>query len=450
MNAFSSIFPSNQQTIIALATARGKSGVSILRISGPDSLELLFQLTKIKNPNPRVALLTSLIHPKKNYIIDKAIIVFFPKPHSFTGEDVVELHIHGSYFIQRTLLSICCEQPNIRLATAGEFTKRALYNGKIDLLQTEGLADLIQSETEEQHKPAFQQTSGSISKTYSEIRQKIVKVLAWLEAYIDFPDEPIPEAITNDITALVQDLTNQLENYLSESQYSERIRDGWKIALIGPPNAGKSSLLNKLANRDLAIVSPQAGTTRDVLEAHMDIAGFAVTICDTAGLRESEDLIEKEGIKRTLYTAETSDIICYITDITNININPITQDRTKDSVLLINKLDLLPETHTQPNANIPVLYISAKTGEGLNDFINWISNILQEKQVKCSGFVTRARHKQSLKSALTYLKEWDSNNPIEISSEQLRQAANHIGSITGHIGVEELLDNIFREFCIGK
>ena len=437
------------KTIFAPATHPGKSGVAIIRISGPSSKSVFNILTEIKNPYPRRAIFTKLLTPQTKEIIDEAIIIWFPCPNSFTAEDVIELHIHGSVAIINILMTILAEIDDFRVAMPGEFARRAFLNGKMDLTEAEGLADLIEAETSLQHKQAMRQMRGELADLYDSWRKKIIKFLAYLEAYIDFPDEDIPENLINKIMSEKSNLITEITNHLDDQFIGEKLRQGLCISIIGKPNAGKSSLLNLLAKRQVAIVSNIPGTTRDVLEVHLEIAGVPVTIADTAGIRESEDEIEKEGIRRALEQAKISDfsiIMNSATDLENI------LESSKNDIIILNKIDLV-DINLLPkeiNGQKPI-YISLKNQTGIELFLTSLEDKIKTIFTPSANpMITRARYRNHLKKVVENLELFDINKPLELAAEDLRLAAREIGHITGIIEIDTILDEIFMNFCIGK
>lgn len=424
------------ETIVALATPHGKSGVAVVRLSGSKALAALQALSPCPAPPPRTAQLRTLTHPSTGEAIDRALVLYFNAPHSFTGEEVVELHVHGSRAVIHKLFACVCAVEGVRLADAGEFTRRAFVNGKLDLLEVEALADLIDAETEHQRVQALKQLSGTASQHYHALRESIIHALALIEAYIDFPDEDIPEATLQRFHHGLQSVTDQVTLLLADNGAGERIRDGFTVVILGAPNVGKSTLLNALAKRDIAIVSDLAGTTRDLLEVHMDIGGYPVTLIDTAGIREHAESIEAIGIARALQRAEHADIVLWLMD------TPCPAPRP-DAVPVLTKADLGTKAKD-------MLAISAQTGEGIDCLINIIKQRLGTIVGVESPLITRARHRQHLELALTCLKRGQTPLPLELTCEELRLAAREIGKITGKIAVDELLDVVFSTFCIGK
>jgi tRNA modification GTPase len=442
------------QTIFALATAPIKSGVGIIRISGSNSLYILEKLTGQESIKPRVAHLKKIKTPTTAEVIDEAVVLYFSAPNSFTGEDVVELHIHGSRAIISELLEILSSFENTRLAEAGEFSKRAFENGKMDLTEAEGLADLIDAETKAQGRQAMRQKQGQLGTLYDNWRKELISILANIEAYIDFPDESIPDEIVSRIVGQVRGLKEEIGRHLKDDKRGEKLRSGINAVITGATNAGKSSLMNILAKRDVSIVSDIAGTTRDSIEVHLDLGGYPLTLIDTAGLRENAGFIETQGIKIALQKAADADINILLFDATSL---PDIDNNTlklanENSIIVINKIDSIDKLQIPEvlEKYFPIS-ISAKQQLGIDRLIK----LLEEKTRSCleissDPVITRQRHRSLLLETNFYLDNFSLNDELEIASENLRQAAVSLGKITGHINIEEILDNIFSNFCIGK
>jgi len=442
------------QTIFACATAPIKSGVAIIRISGPQSLSILKEITGQETFQKRTALLRKIINPVSNEIIDEAVILYFTAPNSFTGEDVAELHIHGSRAIIVELLEILSAFDNTRLAEPGEFSKRAFENGKMDLTEAEGLADLIDAETKAQARQAMRQKQGLLGSLYDKWRSELISILANIEAYIDFPDEPIPEDTTKIVEQQVRGLIEQISKHLNDNQKGEKLRSGITAVIAGAPNTGKSSLMNCLAQRDVAIVSDIAGTTRDSIEVHLDLGGYPLTLIDTAGLRESDDKIESEGIRIALEKANNADINILLFDANKLqNIDKKTLKLANDnSIIVINKIDAVNNL-SAPNEieRLSPILISAKDQIDVDKLINRLEQETKDLlEISSDPVITRQRHRTLLIETNESLERFTLNDELEIASENLRLAATSLGKITGHIDIEEILDNIFSNFCIGK
>ncbi|MFZ4541494.1 MAG: tRNA uridine-5-carboxymethylaminomethyl(34) synthesis GTPase MnmE [Rickettsiales bacterium] len=433
-------------TIYALASAAGKSGVAVFRLSGPAARAGVTLLGVRGELEPRKATRVVLKTPKGE-LLDDALALFFPAPHSFTGEDVVELHTHGSRAVTTLLLDSLAALPGFHMAEPGEFARRAFLNGKLDLAQVEGLADLIDAETASQHQQAMRQLGGTTTQRVEALRMGILEPLALMEAYIDFPDEEIPESVLNDSQSRVAAITQEIQSLLDDGGIGEKIRDGLDIVILGAPNAGKSSLLNVLAKRDAAIVSPEAGTTRDLIEVPMEIGGYAVTLVDTAGLRDAVGNIEAEGIRRARQRAEHADITLLLCDITTLDAHALAKQLTPTTLVVATKSDLAP----LPAMPFPVLAISTMTGAGIPELIAALANLIAVRMDSAaSPFITRARHRAALNEALLGLQRFRTDAPLELVCEELRLAAASIGKITGKIWVDDVLDLVFSRFCIGK
>lgn len=441
-------------TIYACATPLVKSGVAVIRVSGDASKKIAAALTRKKTPFiPRKCYYLPL-YSANDDLLDRAIVVVFESPASFTGEDIVEFHIHGGRAVIANVLDAIARLTWARLAEAGEFSKRAFINGKMDLLQAEGLSDLIEAETQLQAKQALRHMQGHASDVYENWRKILIQVLAKLEAYIDFPDEEIPSSVTNETLSEITQLKDSISHYLEQGNFAERIRSGAYVTIIGAPNVGKSSFINALARRDIAIVSEHAGTTRDVIELHLDLNGYPVIIADTAGIREHKDDIEEEGIKRAIERAASSDLNIAMFDITNL---PALDKKTQSlidtsSIVVFNKKDMAPDLDYPDEVNGAKTYsISLNTMDGLDAVLqtieNHVSNLLS---ADVDPIITRQRHRNLLTQALRHIQNFSLEKDIELASEDIRITANLIGQITGHIGVEDILDNLFSNFCIGK
>ena len=435
-------------TIFALSTPPGKSGVAVVRVSGAAVASVASSLG-IALPAPRLATLCTL--RSQRLALDRALVLYFPAPHSFSGEDILEFHVHGGRAVVATLLRALAAVDGLRPAEAGEFTRRAFFNGKLDLTAAEGLADLIDAETEAQRKQAVRFMQGEAAAFYDALRSGIVQALALMEAYIDFPDEEIPETVLTETHTDVRKLLGLIHAQLNDNRAAERVRDGVKITIIGPPNAGKSSLLNSLAKRDVAIVSETAGTTRDVIEVHLDIAGYAVSLADTAGIREAEDKVEQEGVRRSLVRAEEADVRLVVVD---AGAMPPPAEIEKlageQGMVVITKTDL----HTpSPLSILPgAIAVSTVTGAGMEALLAALSAKVELLSAYESSFISRARHRHHLGQAYDHLLAYLAveNQGLEIACEELRRAALEIGRITGLIDPDEVLGFIFSRFCIGK
>lgn len=445
-------------TIYALSTPWGMSGVAVLRVSGPGALNGIEQLSGRAALAPRQAHLLRLVDPVDKHLIDHALALIFPSPASFTGEDVVEYQIHGGVAVINDMLKVLSSLHGYRMALPGEFTRRGFENGKMDLTEAEGIGDLIHAETEAQKAQALSQMEGSLSKLYDEWAERLVRALAHLEADLDFPDEDLPEGVVHEVTPVLQSLIKDIEGHLNDNRRGERLRDGIHVAVIGAPNAGKSSLVNALVKRDVAIVSEHAGTTRDIIEAHLNIGGFPVILSDTAGLRpdqignEGQESIESEGIRRALKRAEDADIRILLFD---ASVLPVLDMHTlklirENTLIVFNKADQAAEEIPAIHAHIP-LVVSAKNGQGLGKLTDALLAMIREMiGTRETPSLTRERHRTALHECrVSLIRALDAPLP-ELMAEDVRLSVRSLGRITGRVDVEDLLDVIFRDFCIGK
>ena len=443
---------SSADTIFALATPAGKSGVAVLRISGSRAASALATLTRRPAPAPGSFIYASFLTPHNGEVIDRGLALYFKAPGSFTGEDVVELHTHGSIAVIREMFEILGNIDGLRPAEPGEFTRRAFTNGKMDLTEAEGLADLIEADTHQQKSQAMRQMEGVLSRYYDELRGRMLKALAHMEAYIDFPDEDIPHSVLEGMSGEVANLQETIRLALADDRRGEALREGLHIVILGAPNAGKSSLLNLLANRDAAIVSSQAGTTRDVIEVHLDIAGFPVILTDTAGIRESRNAIEQEGVRRAMARAQAADIKLVMFDGAQLPQLDETSMGLIDerAIVIFNKMDLTRHGVPELSQGLTV-GISTKTGQGIEPLISLLTRQTTEFFSSANApMITRNRHRALLSAAFQHLSRFSIHAPLELTCEELRQAALSIGKITGKIEVDDVLDVVFKQFCIGK
>ena len=442
-------------TIYALSTGPGISGVAIVRISGPDASEVIKILTGKKIPKPRVATLRKVNNINNSELIDEGIIIWFPGPESYTGEDMAEIHIHGGKAVILAVQKEISKIKSCRLAEPGEFTKLAFQNGKINLLKAESIADLISAETEIQRLQAVKIMKGKASEKFSQLREKLLKILSFIEAKIDFPDEDLPNENLKIIKKDSEDVLNEIKKILDDQKVGEIIREGFKIAIVGPTNAGKSSLLNNLSNREVAIVSEIAGTTRDVIETHLNLDGYPVIISDTAGIRESKSEIEKRGIKLSLYKAENADLKLVVVDARSVDLSGFLNDLLKnDAILVINKSDLLKEKLNPKITKFDHVLISLKENLNIDKLISKIKVNLKNKFISGEDIlITRERHREHLIKCADHLKNFSKKNDkkdFDKAAEDLRLATRHLGMIVGKVEVEEILGSIFNDFCIGK
>lgn len=435
-----------KDTIFALSSAYGKAGVSVFRISGPSSLTMLSKLTKGKKIIPNKMFYSGFYNPSNGELLDTGMAVFFKSPASYTGEDTVELFTHGSLAIVDVMYKVLGSFKGARLAEPGEFTKQAFLNGRLDLTQVEAVADLIEAQTESQRKLALKNTNGEEAKLYNSWREKLIKILAWFEASIDFSDDEMPEDIILKSNNLLMDLKNEMSHHIETGAVASRIKNGLNVAIIGKPNVGKSSLFNKIIGENKAIVSSIAGTTRDVVEAPIDIQGFKINLLDTAGLNENtSDVIEKKGIARAKKIARTADIKIYVVDsLKSIDTKKI----DADTIIVLNKIDKKKSLFKVEKNIIPM---SVKSGENFDKFWNIFTQKIAEK-MEFSNDITMSqqRYKTAISECVEELSQAGSLEEIDLKVEHIRIAVANIGTITGQVYFNELLDEIFSNFCLGK
>lgn len=439
-------------TIYALATAPGRSGVAVVRISGPEAGSALAALTGRPLPAPRRAVLTKLRDPRTGDALDDALVLRFTAPASFTGEDVVELHLHGGRAVVTGVIEALAILPGLRLAEPGEFTRRAFENGKLDLTEAEAVADLIDAETTAQRRQALRQMEGALGRLYDGWRERLTRALAHIEADIDFAEDDLPGGVADAVRPVIAGLAGEIAAHLDDGGRGERLREGLHIAIVGAPNAGKSSLLNALARRDAAIVSARAGTTRDIIEVHLDLGGYPVVLADTAGLREAAaDEVEEEGIRRARDRAARADVKVAVFDAATLpDLDPATLDLIdRDTVVVFNKTDLATTDGLRPDLS-PIM-VSAHTGAGLKLLEERLTAFSADRlAIGSAPSLTRARHRAALTECRESLLR-ALNAPLpELAAEDVRLASRALGRITGRVDVEDLLDVIFRDFCIGK
>jgi tRNA modification GTPase len=426
-------------TIFALSSAPGRAGVAVVRVSGPDAGAAVRALAG-PLPEPRRAVLRTL-KAADGTPIDQALVLWFAAPESFTGEDTSEFHVHGGRAIVERLLAELAVLPGLRPAERGEFTRRAVENGKLDLTQAEALIDLIDADTEGQRRQALRQYDGALAALYDDWRARLIQALAWAEAAIDFSDEELPDDVFTQVREKTQQIKGEIESHLRDARRGEIVRDGFFLTVIGPPNAGKSSLINALAKRDVAIVAETAGTTRDIIEVRLDIGGYAVIVADTAGLRETADAVESEGVRRAVARAEQSDLVLLLLDGTSDTLPPRAAD-----LVVWNKADL-PGFRAREG-----LVLSLKSDNGLDKLLIKLEEIVRIRLATGdeAPVLTRARHRHALREASATLGRAVLVPESELFAEDLRLAVRAIGRITGRVDVEDLLDVVFRDFCIGK
>jgi tRNA modification GTPase len=451
----------NRDTIFAPASGAGRAAVAVVRISGPGAAAAVREMTGGELPEPRRARLAELRDPANGEALDKGIALWFPGPASFTGEDMAELHLHGGHAVIAAITQALAARPGVRPAEPGEFSRRAFLNGKLDLTEAEGLADLVNAETEAQRRQALRQMEGALGRLYEGWRETLVGALAHLEADIDFPDEDLPDAVAARVRPQILRIKHEITQHLADNRRGERLRDGLYIAIVGPPNVGKSSLLNALARRDAAIVAATAGTTRDVIEVHLDLGGLPVIVADTAGLRGALDAIEDEGVRRARARAAAADLRIAMVEATrwpeiDSEVAPAIDG---DALLVVNKIDLRrPHPAVAAAALAPrparAVAVSVRTGEGMAELLAALAAQVAER-VGALGpgtapALTRARHRAALEDCVAALERFEGAALAELAAEDVRLAARALGRITGRVDVEEILDVIFRDFCIGK
>ena len=438
-----------EDSILALATGSLRAATALIRISGNGASKTA-NILGFKLPEQRLASVAILKDGKRK--LDEAIVIFFKGPSSYTGEDVMELHVHGGRAVIEAVINILQKEEDFRIAEPGEFTKRAVLNGKMDLTKAEGINDLIHAETEAQRVQSFAQVDGALSEIASSWREKAIKIAAHVEAYIDFPDEEIPESTLTGLGDEMDRLIRDIEKGLNDGGRGEILREGFRIAVIGPPNAGKSTLVNWLSKRPISITSEQPGTTRDILEASLDLDGYPVIVADTAGLRASTDSIENEGIKRAQEWAERANSrLILLEPSTKAGFLEQLRPNPEFDLVVLNKIDLAPTNLKKRE----MLAISLKDEIGLDKLLNELKNIVSKTMVSQEpAVITRTRHREALRSSLNSMvaakKALFSGEEPEIVAEELRGATKSLGRVVGAVDVEDLLDIVFGDFCIGK
>ena len=439
-----------QDTIVALSTARGQAGIAVIRLSGPAAAGVLREMAGSLPPE-REARLARLRAPETGEAIDQALVLWFAAPRSFSGEDMAELQVHGGEAVVAACLDAVLSIAGVRPAEPGEFSRRAFINGKLDLTEAEGLADLIGAETEAQRRQALRQLDGALGRQYGAWGDRLVGALAHVEAGLDFADEDLPSDMVAGAAAAVADVAREIAAHLDDGRRGERLRSGLSVAVVGPPNAGKSSIINQLTNRDVAIVSAMAGTTRDVIEAHLDLGGVPVEVADTAGLREGGDAIEAEGVRRARARAEAADLVLAVFDATAAgNLDDEALALVGESgFIVLNKADLVGGDLPERIAGRPAIATSCMTGDGIGALVAAIAGTVGSVAGE-SPPLTRARHRVALTACSASLVRFGEAPAAELAAEDLRQAVRSLGRITGRVDVEDILDAIFGEFCIGK
>ncbi|HYW61189.1 MAG TPA: tRNA uridine-5-carboxymethylaminomethyl(34) synthesis GTPase MnmE [Xanthobacteraceae bacterium] len=451
-------------TIFALSSGRPPAAIAVVRVSGPHAGAALAALAG-KIPGPRRAAFTRLRDPASREVIDDAVVLWFPGPRSETGEDTAELQVHGGRAVIAAVLAALGRIEGCRPAEAGEFTRRAFENGRLDLTRVEGLADLIGADTEAQRRQAVRQLAGLLGDRAEDWRRRLTEALALVEARIDFPDEgDVPDDLVAPALAIAHDLRDEIAQVLADERRGERLREGLVVAIAGPANAGKSSLLNRIARRDAAIVSPFAGTTRDVIEVHLDLDGQPVTLLDTAGLRESADPVEQEGIRRARERATHADLVLWVMDAGargEIAVDAIADEFPAPAKWVVwNKIDSVSALRVKSLRSIihkldfPSYFVSALDGSGLDEFLPALSEHARNHLGSTEpAVVTRARHRRALEATVAALdRAAAEREPVreDVLAEELRLAARDLGRLIGRVDVEDILDVIFRDFCIGK
>ena len=440
-------------SIYALSSGRGPSGIAIIRLSGKESLKISTLITKEKNLKPKEVNFCKFFNPEDNKLLDEGLLLWFPSPNSFTGEDLAEFHIHGSNAVINEFLNVLSKQDNCRLAEPGEFTKLAFMNEKIDLLKAESIGDLIHAETELQRQLAVKLVQGNASNYYNDLREKIIKSLAYIEAKIDFAEDDLPEKVLKEAHKSIKEIHNEILAIIEDNKIGEKIRDGFRVSITGQVNAGKSSLLNLLSKREVAIVSEEEGTTRDVIETYLNLDGYPVILADTAGIRDAKSEVEKKGISLALGKFREADLNILVIDNSTKDINAeIKKMINENTIVLLNKADI--QNKQNHKFEVDTILISVKNNKNIDKLINKIKEKLSKKfRSNNSVLITRERHRIKLMECLRELDKFLKKNhdkDLELAAEDLRMATRHLGSIVGKVDVEEILGSIFKDFCIGK
>ena len=439
--------------IYALSSGKGPSGIAIIRLSGKGTFKISKLIIKNKELNFSKINFCKFYNPKDSTLIDEGILLGFPGPNSFTGEDLVEFHVHGSNAVIDHFLKILSEQEDSRLAEPGEFTKIAFRNNKIDLVEAESISDLIHSETELQRQQAVNLVQGNASNYYNNLREKLIKSLAYIEAKIDFAEDDLPEKVLQEVQKTIKNIHQDIKKILKDNKIGEKIRDGFRVSIIGEVNAGKSSLLNLLSKREVAIVSEEKGTTRDIIETYLNIEGYPVILADTAGIREAKNEVEKKGVTLALKKSKEADLNIIMIDNASKKIDKkIMNIINQDCIVLLNKSDI--KTNQSHEFEADTILVSVKDNKNIDIFIKKLKEKLSKKYTSNSNtLITRERHRVKLNDCLKEIDKFlikDQNADIELAAEDLRMATRHLGSIVGKVDVEEILGSIFKDFCIGK
>ena len=440
-------------TVYALSSGPGISGIAVIRVSGSKTEKIILSLTNGSLPKTKEATLKKIINPKNGELIDEGLVIFFKRPNSYTGEDMAEFHVHGSKAVVQEVLTVLEGFDDCRLAEPGEFTKIAFQNNKIDLLKAESIGDLIHSETELQRQQAVKLVQGNASNYYNDLREKIIKSLAFIEAKIDFAEEDLPEKVLKDAHKSIKEIHSEITKIIEDNKVGEKIRDGFRVSIIGEVNAGKSSLLNLLSKREVAIVSDEAGTTRDVIETYLNLDGYPVILADTAGIRDAKNEVEKKGISLALGKSKEADLNIIVIDNSSKKINKKIQNMiNKDTIIFLNKSDVSDKQNHK--FDVETVLASVKNNKNIDKLINLVKTKLSKKFTSNnSAIITRERHRVKLNDCLKEINKFlkkDQSKDLELAAEDLRMATRHLGSIVGKVDVEEILGSIFKDFCIGK
>ena len=438
----------SHDTIYAFATPAGRSGIAVLRVSGPAASSLLETCVPGPRPEPRRATIRVLSEPRTGEAIDQALVLWMPGPASFTGEDVVEFHLHGGVAVRQAALRVCGSLPDFRPAEAGEFVRRAFLAGRLDLSEIEGLADLIDAETEAQRRQALRQAGGSLRKVLDGWRERLLDAAALVEASIDFADEDLPDDVVADCARCLAAVASEMTEALVVASSGEVVRDGLTVVLVGPPNSGKSTLLNRIARREVAIVSPVAGTTRDLVEARCDLGGYLVTFVDTAGMRETSDPVERVGVERARRAARSADLVLAL----------VAADTGQEATMAVTESPvrrLWTKTDLPGVPSIPAgfLAISAETGAGIDALLGEVKEFAERQGGRTDALLTREHQHYAVREAELALSRAISalgQGQDVLASEDIRLALRAIGTVTGKVGAEDVLDRVFGRFCIGK